>query len=391
MKKQISDFKDRYVIDVINNMSLNNLPDEEWKCIEAFENYAVSNYGRIKSLERWVTDQRGRKRKVSEQIMKLQFMKFFNKYLKRYFYNITCLLSSEGKRSRRSVPRLVYSHFIEKIDNNDESYLISFKDNNRFNIHMRNLEKLSISEEHFKRVQMDRVQNHKAILSKAVSQYTVSGELIANFENIEAASKSLQLPSRYILHVINKKRMTAGGFIWFLKEHIPTKEDFIPGKKNKTKQTLNVSLWKKLGKPKIDMNNPPACMNLSLKNLPGEKWLPVPGLSELFSISNKGRIKRLNSWNAVKNKSFLNEKIISLFLDSHYKTSYYLYANISNNGKRVQIRLNKLLYYCFVKEFDLKDRSLIVINKSKPQWNIDISKLELCSAAFYLNKRNINN
>jgi hypothetical protein len=256
---------------------------------------------------------------------------------------------------------------------------------------MRNLEKLSVSEEHLKRVQMDRVQNHKAILSKPVSQYTVSGDLIANFENIEAASKSLQLSSRYILHVIIKKRMTAGGFKWFLKEYIPIKEDFIPGKKNKTEQILNVSLWKKLGMPKIDMNNPPACMNLSLKNLAGEKWLPIPSLSEQFAISNKGRIKRLNSWTTAKNKSFLNEKIISLFLDFHNKTSYYFYTNISNNGKRVQIRLNKLLYYCFVKEFDLKDRSLIVINKSNPQWNIDISKLELCSAAFYLNKRNINN
>lgn len=109
-----SEFADPYTIELLNNTLLENLPSEEWKLINDFENYAVSNYGRIKSLEHWVTDPRGRKRKASEQIMKLQFMKFFNKYLNLHFYNITCLLSSEGKRSRRSVPRPSIFSFCRK-------------------------------------------------------------------------------------------------------------------------------------------------------------------------------------------------------------------------------------------------------------------------------------
>ncbi|WP_184192062.1 NUMOD4 domain-containing protein [Chryseobacterium defluvii] len=39
--------------DVLCNTLLQDLPEEEWKLVEGFENYAISNYGRLKSLERW--------------------------------------------------------------------------------------------------------------------------------------------------------------------------------------------------------------------------------------------------------------------------------------------------------------------------------------------------
>lgn len=95
-------------------------------------------------------------------------------------------------------------------------------------------------------------------------------------------------------------------------------------------------------------------MNLSLEDLPGEKWKPNPNLTGHFAISNKGRIKRLDSWSENRNKTFYNERIIALFLDTRSNTNSALYTNLSYNGKRVQIRLSKYLYYCFVKKFDMK-------------------------------------
>ncbi|ASK32353.1 hypothetical protein CEY12_20695 [Chryseobacterium sp. T16E-39] len=157
---------DRYLNEVLYNTSLRNLTGEKWKPIENFENYAISNYGRVKSLERLITSKDRKKRKAPELIMKLQFMKFFNKYLERDFYNITCLLSSEGKRFRKSVPRLVYHHFVEDLNTNTKSFLISFKDGNRFHLHADNLEKLSVSEDHFKRVQANRVTNSRECMKK---------------------------------------------------------------------------------------------------------------------------------------------------------------------------------------------------------------------------------
>ncbi|MCS3533054.1 NUMOD4 domain-containing protein [Chryseobacterium sp. JUb7] len=383
------EFENEYVRKVLYNTSLKNLPNEEWKLIDDFGGYAISNYGRVKSLERWVSDPLGRKRKASERIMKLQFMKFFNKYLNRNFYNITCLLSSQGKRYRKSVARLVYHHFVQKLDIHEESYLISFKDNDRFHIHVQNLEKLSISRERFKRVETNRVKNHYDVYHQPITQYTVEGLLVATFDDIDSASKKTGIHPRYLFLVINNERITAGGFRWFLKQDIPPKDSFSPNRMIEntfSDPILNTSLWKKLGQPLINKSIPPACMNLSPENLPGEIWKPLPGFINQFSISNKGRIKRLEGWTQSKNKRFLKEHIISLFIDCSSRENYYFYTNLNCNGKRIQIRINRLLYYCFVKKFDLKNKALVIVNKNNPKWDLDVANLELESASAHLMK-----
>lgn len=45
---------DTYINTVLSNLSLKDLSNEQWEIIEGFENYAISSYGRIKSLERMV-------------------------------------------------------------------------------------------------------------------------------------------------------------------------------------------------------------------------------------------------------------------------------------------------------------------------------------------------
>jgi len=49
------EFEDEYVKEVLYSTSLRHLQNEEWKLIEGFENYAISNYGRLKSRERFVS------------------------------------------------------------------------------------------------------------------------------------------------------------------------------------------------------------------------------------------------------------------------------------------------------------------------------------------------
>ncbi|WP_285439752.1 hypothetical protein [Chryseobacterium sp. ISL-6] len=41
----------------------------------------------------------------------------------------------------------------------------------------------------------------------------------------------------------------------------------------------------RLDKPLIDENNPPACMNLSLNDLPDENWKSVPDFEETYLVS----------------------------------------------------------------------------------------------------------
>ncbi|PRB01992.1 hypothetical protein CQ046_13585 [Chryseobacterium sp. MYb7] len=387
-----SEMQDKYAKNVLCNTSLKNLPNEEWKEIKEFENYMISNYGRIKSVERWANPLNGRKFKLPERIMKLQFMQFYNKHLEGNFYNITCLLSSEGKRFRKSVPRLVYYHFVEKFELNDRKTLISFKDNNRFHLHAENLERLSVSEELFKRVRTNRVKNSRSDYNQSVNQYTTEGNLLSTFDSIDSASDSLGIVNRHILAVIKKERLTAGGFRWFLKNYIPKKEDFIfsPQIENSTR-LLNRSLWEKLGSPSIDETNPPACMNLSLKDLPGERWKPIPGFEDCYIISSMGRIKRLAGWTTIGRKLFFKEQILSIMLDGNINMAYHLFCVLRYNGNKTHIIITRLLYHLFVKEFDIHDRRLVVVNKNNPLWDIDLSKLSLQPVYSLLKQKNRGN
>jgi len=79
---------DEYIKTILSNLSLKDLPDEQWKPIEGFENYVISNYGRVKSLERLVPLPNGGEQKMLAKIMKPQAFRYFNKHLKAYFYNL---------------------------------------------------------------------------------------------------------------------------------------------------------------------------------------------------------------------------------------------------------------------------------------------------------------
>ncbi len=65
------ELEDQYVKEVLHNRSLKKLPGEEWQLIGNFENYSISNYGRVKNMGRWITSCHRRKRKVPELIMNL--------------------------------------------------------------------------------------------------------------------------------------------------------------------------------------------------------------------------------------------------------------------------------------------------------------------------------
>ena len=120
-------------------------------------------------------------------------------------------------------------------------------------------------------------------------------------------------------------------------------------------------------------------MNLYLKDLPEERWKLIPGFDDRFCISDKGRVKRLSGWTSKGRKIFLKEQILSQYMNVNNDTSSSLYCLLRHNQKNVRISIVKLLYYCFVSEFDLYDKRLLVINKNKPFWNTKLSKLTLSS------------
>ncbi|UMQ40549.1 NUMOD4 domain-containing protein [Chryseobacterium sp. Y16C] len=374
-----AEFEHQYVKEVIYNRSLSALPGEEWKTVEDFPNYAISSFGRLKSLERWTfLPNKTKGKKEPEMIMKLVIVKQSNQYLQKNFYQFHCTLSSDGKKHRKSMARLVYYHFVEKFDYNDYNIKIAFKDGNSLHLHYTNLEKISHSESRYRTFQSNRARNRNAIYSQPVSQYDIDGNFIAAFDSMYSAEKVAGVGCESIMDAAHGVFLTAGGYRWFLSSHSITEKDFevIPNFKGKQK-IFNQTVWKNLGKPLVERKNPPACMNLSLEDLPGECWKPIPGSGNRFVISNKGRVKRLSGWITEGRKVFLREHILSQYVDFFDGKPYALRCILRHQKRNRYLSVPKALVCCFVREFDMEDKTFAVVNNNEPFWKFDLSKMYL--------------
>ncbi len=78
-------------------------------------------------------------------------------------------------------------------------------------------------------------------------------------------------------------------------------------------------------------------------------------------------------------------------LDGNINMTYSLFCVLRDEGKKTHIIITRLLYHLFVKEFDIHDRALVVVNKNNPLWDIDLSKLSLQPVYSLLEQKNSRN
>ena len=124
--------------------------------------------------------------------------------------------------------------------------------------------------------------------------------------------------------------------------------------------------------------------NISLENLEGEVWEDVPGLDGYFLISNFGRIKR-QQYDLQHPNGFvymLPEKIIKPKIGkaaNKYKNdfTYYVMGKVVVEGKTFAFSVSRMVYYCFIEPFDLKDKSIVILFKDTDNLNIHPSNLIL--------------
>ncbi|HEX8676615.1 MAG TPA: NUMOD4 domain-containing protein [Segetibacter sp.] len=124
--------------------------------------------------------------------------------------------------------------------------------------------------------------------------------------------------------------------------------------------------------------------NISLENLEGEVWKNVPGLDGYFLISNFGRIKR-QEYELQHPNGFvyiLPEKIIKPKIGkaaNKFKNDYtvYITGKVVVQGRTFAFSVPRIVYYCFVHPFNLKDKNLVVLVKDTDNLNIHSSNLIL--------------
>lgn len=220
-------------------LSLDSFDGELWKDIEGYEGtYQVSNYGRIKSLERKVIRCDGKSFYFAQRILK---------YKKARGYD--CVgLSGENETKYFRVHRLVAFAFIP---NPNDLPQINHKDENPHNNMAVNLEwctpsynlnygnhnkNLSESKkrkyredkdfaEKMRRINAERCKkeswkiaqrNAQRVNSncKPVIQLSLSGEFIAKYHSTSEAFRQTGIPCQNIGQVCLKRIRQAGGYIW---------------------------------------------------------------------------------------------------------------------------------------------------------------------------------
>jgi len=158
--------------------------------IAGFDNYSITNNGVIVNMRTGRTLKVGHNQNGYCQVQ----------------------LCSDGKAKTCSIHKLVYQAF----KGNTGIFEINHIDGNKNNNHISNLELVTKRENMIKAVINGQIKSgYESPLSVPISQIDViTGKEIKRFGSIRIAEKETGVASSAISSVINKNRITAGGFKW---------------------------------------------------------------------------------------------------------------------------------------------------------------------------------
>lgn len=162
---------------------------EEWKIIEGYTNYEVSNLGNIRNIKK-------------------------NKTMTIYYRKGYCLvkLSENNVSKEHKVHRLVAKAFI---DNPNKYLCINHKDENKSNNRVDNLEWCNHT---YNNNFGTRGQRQAIKIKKKVKQYDMHGNLIREFSSIKEASELLNIPACDISNCLHGRQKSAPKnlYVWKL-------------------------------------------------------------------------------------------------------------------------------------------------------------------------------
>lgn len=186
--------------------------NEIWKDIKDYEGlYQVSNFGRVKSLERHIyINKRCCERHLTEKILKPATT------TEGYLY---VDLSKNGKRRKNLIHILVAQAFTPNSENKSDVHHI---DHNKNNNHVDNL--MWVTEKQHAALHPHRFEKMAKAASKALSipvlQYTKDGQFVKEYSSAKEASRKTGINNSNIGYCCKGKYgfKTAGGYIWKYKD-----------------------------------------------------------------------------------------------------------------------------------------------------------------------------
>ena len=178
---------------------------ELWKPVYGYEDsYEVSSEGRVRSKTRLV--------RKNEDCTYLREGKILKPQLRKHGYLGVWLYTGESKK-QVSVHRLVAEAFCERRDGQTEvNHLNENKQDNR----AENLAWCTKSENcsYGSRPSAISAKNTNGKKSKAVRQFTLSGDFIAEYPSLHEVERQTGLSLKNIYHAVVGRTSTAYGYVW---------------------------------------------------------------------------------------------------------------------------------------------------------------------------------
>jgi hypothetical protein len=137
----------------------------------------------------------------------------------------------------------------------------------------------------------------------------------------------------------------------------------------------------------VEEHTLPAYLDTSLENRPGEQWDDIPGLDGYYLISNFGRVKRAERdiYESQGGHYVLPAKI--RLPQKNHSPNRFMHDNTIRLQVAVQVQnhkhtfmVHRMVYYCFVKPFDLEDNKLNVVARDGNGLNVRPDNLLLVTA-----------
>jgi hypothetical protein len=311
----------------LKNRSIDSLKGEKWKAIDGYEDlFQVSSLGRIKALPRpKAIGTRGK-----------YLMPARIKWLIITGKNVDVTLKKDKKVRRFNVARLVYNAFVKRINITDFTIKFHYKDNNPLNLNYRNLVL------HFPG-------------KRPVTQFDLDGVPIKHFSSVQDAVEVLSQSN--LIKALRGRMHSHGGFFWrYGIHHKPLPHKVV---KQKEGGYINLSLAAQLNLKKVNQKAIPPILNLSLKNIKGERWKVIEGYENFYQVSSHGRVKSLRRQIPTKIRKLKLERIIRLSnLKSYGGKKPVIIAQLHKNSNKRNKLIVRLVYYAFVKRINLNNRMI---------------------------------
>lgn len=282
----------------IMDTQLADFPGEQWKEIPDFDDYLLSNYGRVKSLKRTVITKNGYEFPVEEKILKLEIRQFKEAII------IKVRLTKTGYKSTYySLPRLVYNLFVGQLEYSNKSIVVGRKDNDPLNCDAENL----------------MLQNTGTANMTPVNQYNKIGQFVKRHTNVHEAANSLNIPVSQIIEAIAEKYLQG-------KENFWRRGEPLPG--------IDISKWQS-AKANAGISKFRAVQKLTLDGIPLEIYDSITDAAKALSVKSLAGIHKACADNKLTAFGFR-----WCYWDSS-KQSSEIGNEIKNNGKNIANKYNE--------------------------------------------------